>query len=180
LRFFNWSSYELAELEIYNSTGSSPSGWSITGNSGTNSGINFIGTLDNSSLRFRTNNVQRMYIDSATGFVGVNTSTAPNAEAKLAVNGAIYAAKLKITQSGWADYVFNKNYKLPSLRQVESYIKLYNHLPGVPSAETIQKEGTDVATTQAMLLKKIEELTLYIIEQNRRIEELENKIKKQK
>jgi len=59
---------------------------------------------------------------------------------------------------------------------VESYIKLHNHLPGVPSAVEVQKNGTDVGTTQATLLKKIEELTLYLIEQNKRIEQQQQEI----
>lgn len=158
--------------------------WSLQGNSGTAPDTTFLGTLDNKRLVFKTNNVERMTI-LTDGFVGIGTSAKPHSEATLGVNGAIYAKKLKVTQSGWADFVFNKNYKLPTLKEVEDHIKKYKHLPGVPSEAEVQKNGTDVAEIQATLLKKIEELTLYVIEQNKKlevqqkqIEELQKKVNK--
>lgn len=92
----------------------------------------------------------------------------------LAVNGsAIFTkAHVKLT-TNWPDYVFGDDYELPTLTYIESFIKKNKHLPGVPTAEQIEKEGIDLGDTQAILLKKIEELTLYIIEQNKRIEKLE-------
>jgi uncharacterized coiled-coil protein SlyX len=75
-----------------------------------------------------------------------------------------------ITQTGrWPDYVFSKQYKLPSLADVENFINQNSHLPGIPSAAEVEKKGIDVANNQAALLKKIEELTLYIIEQDKTI-----------
>ena len=142
--------------------------WSLQGNAGTSPDTSFLGTTDNKRLVFKTNSVEQMTI-LPDGFVGIGTSTKPNAEAKLGVNGAIYATKLKVTQTGWADYVFNKDYKLPTLREVEEYIKTHKHLPGVPTTAEVEKNGTDVAEIQAMLLKKIEELTLYIIDQNNKL-----------
>jgi len=110
---------------------------------------------------------------SNSGFVGIGTSTNPapdDTKLKLAVSGNIYAQKLKITQTGWADYVFDPRYKLLSLEEVENYIQKNKHLPGVISAATVEKIGVDVGENQAMLLKKIEELTLYIIRLNKEIE----------
>jgi uncharacterized coiled-coil protein SlyX len=88
----------------------------------------------------------------------------------LAVNGRVSAQQMLITQTGrWPDYVFSKQYKLPSLAEVESFINQNSHLPGVPSAAEVEKKGIDVGNNQATLLKKIEELTLYIIDQDKTI-----------
>jgi hypothetical protein len=92
--------------------------------------------------------------------------------------------KVKVTVSEWPDYVFEPNYVLPSLGELEQYIQQYKHLPEVTSAATAEKEGIDISETLAVLLKKVEELTRYIIDQNKcinaqkkHIEELEAKIK---
>lgn len=74
--------------------------------------------------------------------------------------------------SGWADYVFEEDYKLPSLFEIEDFIKKNKHLPGVPSSEEVHANGIDLAKMDATLLKKIEELTLYIIEQQKLIKQL--------
>jgi hypothetical protein len=88
----------------------------------------------------------------------------------LAVNGRISAQKMLITQTApWPDYVFSKQYKLPSLTEVENFINRNSHLPGIPSAAEVEKTGIDIGNNQVALLKKIEELTLYIIEQDKTI-----------
>jgi hypothetical protein len=94
---------------------------------------------------------------------------------KLAVKGNIIAEKVrvKLQSSGWPDYVFNHSYNLPTLKEIEQYIQQNQHLPGVPSAATIEKEGLDLGDGQAVLLQKIEELTLHMIEMNKRVEKLE-------
>jgi trimeric autotransporter adhesin len=85
--------------------------------------------------------------------------------------------KVAVASSGnWADYVFDKNYKLLSLGEVESYIQKNKHLPGVPSAEEVVKEGIDMATMDAKLLEKIEELTLYMIELKKENEVMKKEI----
>ena len=91
---------------------------------------------------------------------------------KLSVNGTIRANEL-VVETGWADYVFEKGYELMPLEDVADFIAEEGHLPNVPSAEEIQECGAPVGETQRMLLAKIEELTLYILDQNRRIVELE-------
>ena len=72
----------------------------------------------------------------------------------------------------WADYVFNKEYQLPSIQSVETFIKANGHLPGIPTAAEVEKNGLDLVATQAKLLEKIEQLTLYTIELQRQIDEL--------
>jgi hypothetical protein len=88
----------------------------------------------------------------------------------LAVNGTISAQRLKLSQAGWPDYVFARNYHLPALEYLEQYIQQNGHLPGIPSAAEVEKKGVDVGDNQAALLKKIEELTLYAIGQNKKLE----------
>jgi hypothetical protein len=81
------------------------------------------------------------------------------------------ARSLRITQSpGWADYVFDKKYYLRPLDEVEKFIQQNHHLPDLPSASTVAKEGIDVAEMQSKLLSKIEELTLYVIELKKEVE----------
>ncbi|WP_205511885.1 hypothetical protein [Longitalea arenae] len=95
----------------------------------------------------------------------------------VAVNGRISAQKMLITQTGrWPDYVFNKDYKLPGLNEVEAFIKQNNHLPGIPSAAEVQKKGIDIGNNQAALLKKIEELTLYSIQQDKELQLLKQEM----
>ena len=98
---------------------------------------------------------------------------------KLAVEGIIGARKIKVTQANpWADYVFDSAYQLQPLTQVEQFIKTNKHLPDVPSAKEVAKDGIDVGDNQTLLLKKIEELTLYMIEMRKEIEILKLKINK--
>lgn len=116
---------------------------------------------------------KNIYMAQSGGNVGIGTT---NPQAKLAVNGDIFSKKIKVTQTGWPDYVFHSSYKLLSLKDLESYIQRNNHLPDVPSATDVEKSGLDLGDNQALLLKKIEELTLYIIEQDKTIKEQNNKI----
>lgn len=107
-------------------------------------------------------NLTYQMILNNNGNLGIGAS--PDATHKLSVNGMIRAKEVKVTLSGWADYVFDDEYKLKSLQEVENYIKQNKHLPDVPSAAQVEKEGVNVGEMEAILLKKIEELTLYMIE----------------
>lgn len=97
---------------------------------------------------------------------------------KLTVEGSIGARRVKVMQGSWADFVFQEDYKLPTLAEVEDYIKVNRHLPDVPSAKEVEKEGLDVGEMNKRLLQKVEELTLYLIEMNDRNKELEKRISK--
>lgn len=116
--------------------------------------------------------------------VGLPTITIPSGSTyKMAVGGGIITEKIRVATNGsgfWADFVFDPTFKLRPLSEVAEYIKLNKHLPDVPSTAEVNQQGIDLAETQAILLQKIEELTLYIIEQNKRIEKLEKKIRKMK
>ncbi|PWG79180.1 hypothetical protein [Pararcticibacter amylolyticus] len=111
---------------------------------------------------------------SSQGNLGIGTV---NPTAKLTVAGSIHAREVKVSVDAGADYVFEDSYKLQSLKDLDSYIKKNRHLPEVASAGEMEKEGINLSEMNVKLLKKIEELTLHIIEQDRRIEQLEAKVK---
>jgi hypothetical protein len=93
---------------------------------------------------------------------------------KLAVDGNIIAEKVKVKNSNaWPDFVFKKDYQLPSLSEIEKYVNENSHLPEIPSAEEIEKDGQDLGEMNRLLLKKVEELTLYIIQLEKRTVNLE-------
>ncbi len=99
-------------------------------------------------------------------------------EGNVAVLGKLEAKEIKVTLTPTADFVFAEDYDLPKLEDLEKHIKDKKHLPEIASAEQMEKEGVNVGEFQIKLLQKIEELTLYTIEQNKRIKELESKINK--
>lgn len=89
-------------------------------------------------------------------------------------DGTVYATTIKVMQAqNFPDYVFNKNYQLMNLGTLEKYITINQHLPNMPSAEQVEKEGADLAEINRVLVEKVEELTLYLIDINKRIKELE-------
>ena len=88
-------------------------------------------------------------------------------------SGLLRARHIKVDLDVWPDYVFEKDYQLMPLIKVENYILKKGHLPNIPSAEVIEKEGLDLGEMNKLLLEKIEELTLYLIEQEKRITKLE-------
>ncbi len=105
------------------------------------------------------------------GSVGIGTASP---DATLAVKGQIHAQEVKVDLNGAVapDYVFDKNYNLTSLDSIKIYIDQYKHLPEVPSASAMEKNGVQLGEMNMLLLKKIEELTLYSIEMKKLIEEL--------
>lgn len=133
---------------------SGSSTWTVSGNA--TSANDFIGTTNAADLIFKTNNIQ---------------------QAKITSTGEFWARKIKVTQSGWADYVFDSTYHLRPIAEVKSYIRKYKHLPDVPSALQVKEEGLNLGDGQAILLRKIEELTLYIINQQEELKKQAAQIK---
>lgn len=113
--------------------------------------------------------------------IGFNASFNPSQASvtmgyKLAVNGGIICEEVKvISDVPNSDYVFEKDYKLPSLFEVESFVKKNKHLQDIPSAEEFKQNGYKVGEMDDMLLRKVEELTLYIIQLKKEIEQLQAK-----
>lgn len=103
----------------------------------------------------------------------VGIGTAINASYRLSVNGNIRSKEV-VVETGWADYVFEKNYPLIPLEQLEQFIRQNKHLPNIPSAKAIQENGLLVGDTQRRMMEKIEELTLYVIALKKEIDQLKN------
>jgi len=108
---------------------------------------------------------------NSQGNLGIGTAT-PNNNYRLSVAGAIRAEEV-VVETGWADFVFEDDYQLRSLPEVKNYIAEHGHLPDVPSAKEVQSEGVSLGETQTILLQKIEELTLYVIELEEKMKTLE-------
>ncbi|MGM0478370.1 MAG: hypothetical protein ACQERC_04030 [Bacteroidota bacterium] len=94
-----------------------------------------------------------------------------------AIEETLYARRIKIDQDPWSDHVFEKNYELMPLHELNSFIQTNGHLPEVPTTEEVQENGVDLAENNALLLKKIEELTLYLLEQKEETEALRKELK---
>ena len=96
---------------------------------------------------------------------------------KLEVNGVVRAKDVKICLTSGCDFVFADDYKLMNLNDLSDFIKTNKHLPEVAPAREMEAEGINLSEMQAKLLQKIEELTLYVIEQNKTVEELRRELK---
>lgn len=118
-----------------------------------------------------------MHIRDTDGKIGMGTSNFVG-DFRLYVAGGILAERVKVElQGNWPDFVFAEEHPLSELDEVEQFIEENHHLPGVPSAETVAKEGIDVANMDATLLQKIEELTLYVIQLKKDNELLKTEVK---
>ena len=113
-------------------------------------------------------NITALIVDKM-GNIGMGTITPKE---KLSVRGKIRAEEIKVEAANWPDYVFDANHQFLSLRELETYIKHHRHLPEVPSAAEVKENGIALGEMNKLLLKKIEELTLYLIEKDKEIFEL--------
>src|SRR5690606_16383174 len=119
-----------------------------------------------------TLNNQDLYYNN--GNVGIGTTTP---DEKLSVNGNIHTKEVRVDLTGWSDFVFDDDYKLPTLEEVEKHIKEKGHLKDIPSAEEVGENGILLGDMNAKLLQKIEELTLYTIQQQKLIEKQSKALK---
>ena len=244
-----------AALIIISAVNSNAQSWNVTGNAGINPSVNFIGTADNHSLVIRSNNVNRIFVDS-TGKVGIGTS-APSAQlhfnggkfilngtsttnsslvkikskleiqngttsatfavfdavnlrfgigtatptTALDVNGVIKGTQLLVgtatgatgyiasiggkiiaeevrvdLQTIWPDFVFDANYNLMSLGELNVFVSSNKHLPGIPSADKIKGSGIMLGEMQTKTLEKVEEAMLYIIQLDKENNELKAQV----
>ncbi|MNQ28455.1 hypothetical protein D3C85_417480 [compost metagenome] len=113
----------------------------------------------------------RQYMSIMQDRVGIGTNTPDTA---LAVNGTIHSKEVKVDVTGWPDYVFKKEYDLPTLEEVEKHINEKGYLKNIPSEEEALKNGISLGEMNAKLLQKIEELTLYIIEVSKKVNVLQD------
>ena len=147
-------------------------GWQRRGDGSHNGGAVIWGTV-NGDIYFA--NLPSTNGNNVSGITDQNIMS--HANLWLRNDGVLMAKEIKVTLSGWPDYVFSKDFRLPSLSETETYIKQNGHLPGVPSASEVDEEGLSVGEMNKILMQKVEELTLHIIELQKQIDEL--KIKKQ-
>ncbi len=118
--------------------------------------------------RFKTKLENDLYVE--TGNVGIGTTTP---DSKLTVAGKVHAQEVKVTVNAGADFVFKDSYKLPSLKEVEQFIKANKHLPEIASEKEMQANGLLLGEMNIKLLQKIEELTLYTIQQQKQLKKQE-------
>jgi hypothetical protein len=117
----------------------------------------------------------RQYKSIMQDRVGIGTNTPDSA---LTVNGTIHSKEVKVDLLCWPDYVFKKEYDLPTLEEVETHIKEKGHLKNIPSEKEVLRTGVNLGEMNAKLLQKIEELTLYMIDLNKKVNELQVNNKK--
>jgi len=144
-------------------------------------GVKSIGQLQKDRLRITNSGSVFIYNNDGPALVVYNSGS--NKILQLENNGLLRTREIKVDEQSWPDYVFDKNYKLPKLKDVAKFIEKNHHLPGVPSAAEIESDGLNLGDMQKIQMQKIEELTLYLIQLEKRIEllEVENKeLKNQK
>jgi len=157
--------------------------WNTKGNGQIDDAQQFIGTLNGADLVFKTAtsltpSTEKMRI-TQDGLIGIGTlgTTLPpvSSNYKLIVNGKVGFREAYVKLSGtWPDYVFSRNYKLKSLGELQNYISLNHHLPGMPKAAEIESNGQNLGEIQRLQQEKIEELYLYIIEMNESLINIRN------
>jgi uncharacterized protein YaiE (UPF0345 family) len=136
----------------------------------------YFGTLTNHPLSFYTNNssAQVTLLQSGDFLIGTNNLTS-GAGYKLRVGGKIFSEEVRVQlQSSWPDYVFDKRYKKLSIDELEKYVNENYHLPNIPSAAEVEKDGQHLGEIQRKMLEKIEELSLYVIELKKEIDLLKS------
>jgi len=136
----------------------------------------------------RISNNQDVFVVMGDGSINVRSDISQNIKSfsvtdivnnedvfKVMSDGTIYATKVIIHETPFPDYVFESNYKLMPINELEMYIVTNKHLPNMPAAKDVEENGADLGEINRLLVEKIEELTLYIIEQDKRIQKLEYK-----
>lgn len=118
-------------------------------------------------------NIQDKFTIDFNGNVGIGTNSPQD---PLSVNGRIRAREVKVEVANWPDYVFNKGYERLQLKELDEFIKINKHLPEIPTASQVYQEGIEIGEMNKLLLKKIEELTLHLIEKEYQFESLTKKM----
>jgi hypothetical protein len=157
-------------MSFIENTGKMLMGWNKSASEGESDFVANQGTGSNGGFAFYNHDNSGtdtlLFRIKGDGNIGIGTRSP---DAKLAVNGIIHAKEIKVNLTNWPDYVFNSNYKLPKLSDIKNYIRLNQHLPGVPSEQDVAKNGIQLGEMNKLLVKKIEELTLYVITKDKEV-----------
>jgi hypothetical protein len=133
----------------------------------------YINRSSGGNILFREGNGIDQMVIAPGGNVGIGTTTP---DTKLAVNGTIHSKEVKVDLTGWPDYVFNSKYDLPSLLEVKTYVDQNQHLPDMPSAQEVKDNGINLGEMNKLLTKKVEELTLYMIDKDMQVNNLQDQV----
>lgn len=145
----------------------------------------WIGTISKNGLYLGTNGKSSLYldVDNNNTYIGLRDVTVAQIRQELKKKYCLIVAKGVLSEdygigphSSWSDFVFNKDYALKTIPEVEEFISENNHLPDVPSAKQVAEEGYSQHDMNKVLLQKIEELTLYTIQQQKEIQELKTEL----
>ena len=146
-----------------------------------NENINVVHRVQYSNVYYDFMDVNRSNRNVTFNGGNVGIGTADTKGFKLGVNGKIAATEVKVaTYANWSDFVFYDDYQLPTLTEVENHIKEKGHLKDIPSAKEVEKNGFFLGEMDAKLLQKIEELTLYTIEQDKNLKAQKEEIEELK
>jgi hypothetical protein len=163
-------------------TGTASPTFELTNTSkGPNISYGHFGATGDWYLRSAANSGYVILQDQSAGVVGVGTTYVP-AGYKMSVNGKVICTELKVQLlASWPDYVFKPDYKLMNLSELSDFINANGHLPGIPSADEVNSSaGVEVGEMQRLLVEKIEELTLYILKQEEKIQQLQQSVEQLK
>jgi hypothetical protein len=168
-------------MQNLEATGGSFSG-NLSGNTASFSGDVELSKLTMSSNTFsiESNTVSLFAIeieDSQNAVVKIGHNNYGNT-VNLLVGGQIKAEEVLVVQDVWADHVFSDDYRLRSLSELKAFIETHNHLPGIPDEEEVKEQGVNIAEMNSKLLEKVEELTLYILEQQEQLDVLKQELKR--
>jgi hypothetical protein len=171
-----YSTAQYPRISVQSTSASGAPGFDIRDASGTPR-FTWHYDIGNGFMGFFQGGVGNRMVINNSGNVGIGT-TQP--DYPLTVNGSIHAKEVRVDLNVPApDYVFEKDYQLTSLEDIKTYIDQNKHLPEVPSAKEMEKNGVQLGEMNMILLRKIEELTLHAIEQNKMIEEMKKENEKQ-
>lgn len=128
--------------------------------------------------RMRITHDGTVFIKSKTR-IGTLKPTGTHSDAMLAVDGKMVSKSMYVTQQNWADFVFDKDYNMPKLSEIETYYKTNGHLPLIPTAAEVKENGVDLGEMNKLLLQKVEELTILMVEQDKKMEAQSKRISDQ-
>lgn len=171
----------LGDLSYLANTGKMLIGWNRSAGMGETNFISNQGPGGSGGFSFynydNAGSMHLLMLLNGNGNVGIGTNPAND---RFAVDGRIKAREIVVTDMGWADHVFYHGYRLRPLNELNTFITRNKHLPGIPSAKQVSETGVQIGEMQAKLLEKIEELTLYLIAQESRLDLQAKEIKVQK